>query len=488
VELVGFAVVGRLPRVGGDHVVAVEERVVRGRLAGEHLLDHRLEAALLLSLECFVAFEELGQHLAGHELVALHDVLVAVAPGGRRQDEHVDAAVLVAPEVLTHLVGRPERAAQPGRPGLHHLGPQPILVRGRERDRLGVEARFGPPGPEVGPDIGVARLVPTEHVVVAERVAEEVRALRASPHGLLRVGMAHEAGDTREVRIHCVADRDAFVGERRVVVVDPGLRLFGVEERERQRADAVLRGEVDGVAPCARNPHRWVRLLQRLRNDVARRHRHVLPRESGERRLAHAPQRDPQALLPRAALLLGVDPERVELGGRRPLAGAELDPSARDDVERGDALGLARRMVDRRRRVHDPVPEPQVLRPLRQRGEEDLRRRRVAVLLEEVVLHQPERVDADRVEELGLLERRLEHPSLVATDPGLGHLVLVEHPELHRAKLRAPNWVTWHSPVTPSSSRSGSTRARGAASTPTCRSHPTTVRPTRGAAAMPARR
>ena len=71
--------------------------------------------------------------------------------------------------------------------------------------------------------------------------------------------------------------------ERRVVVVDPVLRLLGVEEREPERADAVLRREVDRLAPAARHPHRRVRPLERLRHDVARRHRHVLAHVPGER-------------------------------------------------------------------------------------------------------------------------------------------------------------------------------------------------------------
>ena len=64
--------------------------------------------------------------------------------------------------------------------------------------------------------------------------------------------------------------------ERRVVVVDPVLRLFGIDERERERADPLLRREVDRVAAAARDPQRRVRLLARLRDDVARRHRDVL--------------------------------------------------------------------------------------------------------------------------------------------------------------------------------------------------------------------
>ena len=77
-------------------------------------------------------------------------------------------------------------------------------------------------------------------------------------------------------------------------------------------------------------------------------------------------------------------------------------------VERGDPLGDPRRVVERRRRLHDAVAEADALRALRDRGEEHLGRARVAVLLEEVVLDLPHVVDAEPVGELALLERVLD--------------------------------------------------------------------------------
>ena len=230
----------------------------------------------------------------------------------------------------------------------------------------------------------------------------------------------------RDVRVHRVADRHAFVGERRVVVVDPVLRLFGIDERERERADRLLRGEVDRVAPAARDPQRRVRLLPRLRHDVAGRHRDELARVAGERRLGHAAHRDAQTLFPHRALALGIDHEPAELGLRRRLAGAEVGAAAAHEVEHRDALGDARRMVERRRRLHDAVPEPDVLRALRRGREEHLGRARVRVLLEEVVLDLPRVVDAERVGVLDLVERVLDQPVLGVVGPGPRELVLVE--------------------------------------------------------------
>ena len=110
-------------------------------------------------------------------------------------------------------------------------------------------------------------------------------------------------------------------------------------------------------------------------------------------------------------------PKAAELGLRRRLAGAEVDAAARDEVERRDALGHPRRMVERRRHLHDAVAEPDARGPLRDRRQEDLGRARVAVLLEEVVLDLPDVVDPEPVGERALLERLLEHAVLGVGDP-----------------------------------------------------------------------
>ena len=156
-----------------------------------------------------------------------------------------------------------------------------------------------------------------------------------------------------------------------------------------------------------------------------------LPGVARERRLGEAAQRDPQALLPHRALLGRIDEEAAELGFGRRLAASRSRPAARDEIERGDALGDARRMVESRRRLHDAVPEPHVLGALRDRGEEHLGRARMAVLLEEVVLDLPDRVDAERVRERALLERVLEERVLRVLVPGPRELVLVEESEAH---------------------------------------------------------
>ena len=67
--------------------------------------------------------------------------------------------------------------------------------------------------------------------------------------------------------------------------------------------------------------------------------------DAGEGRLGHAPDRDLEAFEPRLALRHRVDLEPGQLGLRRRLAGAELDPTARHEVEHGHTLGRAGRVV-----------------------------------------------------------------------------------------------------------------------------------------------
>src|SRR5207244_269417 len=88
------------------------------------------------------------------------------------------------------------------------------------------------------------------------------------------------------------------------------------DEREGQRADAALPGQEDRLAPAAGDPHRRVRLLLRLGDDVALRHGEEPAVLAGERLLDHQAHDDVARLLPlrslRPALRVRSDP-RVQL-------------------------------------------------------------------------------------------------------------------------------------------------------------------------------
>src|SRR4051812_44252915 len=174
-----------------------------------------------------------------------------------------------------------------------------------------------------------------------------------------------------------------------------------------------------------------------------------MPLEAPEPPPPEPPRERVEALLPLRALLLALDAEAAELCLRRRLAGAELEPPAGDQVERGGALGDPRRVVERGRKLHDAVTETDALRPLRRRRQEHLRRARVRVLLEEVMLDLPDVIEAHPVGQLDLLEGVAQQLLVRAVLPRPRHLVLVEDPEAHpprgryrstapRAPLRAP--------------------------------------------------
>lgn len=94
------------------------------------------------------------------------------------------------------------------------------------------------------------------------------------------------------------------------------------------------------VSPARAGDPQWrVGLLQRLGNDVSRRHRDVLALVAGERLLGQAAQRDLETLTPHGALVVRIDAEALDLHRRGGLAGAELDTAARHEVEGGDPLG-----------------------------------------------------------------------------------------------------------------------------------------------------
>ncbi len=170
-----------------------------------------------------------------------------------------------------------------------------------------------------------------------------------------------------------------------------------------------------------------MRLLQRLRHDVAQREVEplavVLPALLGEHR-----QDALHSVFPHRALVTEPAIERMQLGDRARFTDPHLDAALAHEVERRDALGDPRRVV--RRELDDAVTEADVLRALTGRRQEDLGRRGVGVLLEEVVLDLPRVVEPELVGELDLVERVLHELELGLLLPRSWELQLVEDAEL----------------------------------------------------------
>src|SRR5262245_5746922 len=76
--------------------------------------------------------------------------------------------------------------------------------------------------------------------------------------------------------------------------------------------------------------------------------------------------KDAQSFLPLRASIVGIHLESRELRFRDRASAAELDPSVRQQIQSGDALGHSEGMVDAKRQQHDSVSQPDVLRPCSQ--------------------------------------------------------------------------------------------------------------------------
>src|ERR1044072_3700880 len=94
-------------------------------------------------------------------------------------------------------------------------------------DRNGVSRLF-----EIGPDVGTARFVLAEDIVMAERITEEPEAIEAATSGLFAVAMDRETGHHRDIRIHGMADRHTLLFKGSVVIIEPlpGFRWIGKKE------------------------------------------------------------------------------------------------------------------------------------------------------------------------------------------------------------------------------------------------------------------
>src|SRR5438094_7727501 len=242
--------------VHGD--LAVGERW-HGRLAGHGRLDIRRQLLTLGPLPVGLALSELGHDLGREQLEALTNMIVAILAALLDEDRLVDASILEGAERPAQLVRRADAVGA----SAEHLGAD-LIAHGLERR----------------PDVRAPGFVLAEDVVVSESELEETEAIGAPAPGFLCIAMAREACDHGDVRVHRVADGHTLALEGLVVVVDPGLGFGGIDKRESQRADAELRGQVDGLAIGAGHPDRWVGLLHRLGYHIARGHREELALEA----------------------------------------------------------------------------------------------------------------------------------------------------------------------------------------------------------------
>jgi hypothetical protein len=100
-------------------------------------------------------------------------------------------------------------------------------------------------------------------------------------------------------------------------------------------------------------------------------------------------------------------------------------------IEGRYALGHPERVVDCRHCVNDPVSQANSSRALARGGEQDLRRRTVRILLQEMVLNRPCGPKTQLVRQLDLIEGLLDDPVLGVHIHRLGREELIHDGELH---------------------------------------------------------
>ena len=148
------------------------------------------------------------------------------------------------------------------------------------------------------------------------------------------------------------------------VSLDVGFERTWRAGTERQHADSLRRRDLVRRWLERGHPDRWMRVLVRLGEYLARRHLPVLT-------LVLEPVGLPdlrdhcERLLPHLPAVPGVDAHAGQLV-RRGASGAEVHPALGQVVEHRDSLGDAVRMMIRQ--YHNAETEPDLLRPLTERG------------------------------------------------------------------------------------------------------------------------
>src|SRR5471030_1040708 len=176
-----------------------------------------------------------------------------------------------------------------------------------------------------------------------------------------------------------------------------------------------------------------MRLLNRLRQHVAQRELEVwtvvFPAAIVEHR-----QHTAHAVLPDRLLILHLPIERPKFGDARTFAHAELDPAVADQIEEGNLLGDARRVVGGQ--LDDAMTQADMFRALAGGGEKHLGLWGVGILLQKVMLDLPGVMVAQSVGQFDLRKGVLIKRLLGVRFPGAWTLQLVKDTEFHGSPFR----------------------------------------------------
>src|SRR5581483_10513276 len=164
---------------------------------------------------------------------------------------------------------------------------------------------------------------------------------------------------------------------------------------------------------------------------VTRRNLDELAVIAGERVFDQHADRDAHAFELHVFLFGLRDVEAAEFRFRGARAGAELDAAVAQQIERGDAFGDARGMIDGGRSLDDAVSDADAFGALAYCGEKHFGGRGVRVFFEKVVLGGPDVVVAALIGEDSLFEGVSEERVFGIGGPGTGELVFVEAAKFH---------------------------------------------------------
>src|SRR5258707_7066514 len=173
-----------------------------------------------------------------------------------------------------------------------------------------------------------------------------------------------------------------------------------------------------------------MRALDRARHHVARRQVEVLALVAREMLVLEHAEDGFHRLPADIASNSGIEAQSLYHIGRGAAPGAELAAAVAEHVERGDALGDVEGIVAGHE--HDGISQADPARALAERGQDHVRRRAVADLGIEMLLGDPEMVEAHLLGGDRLVEGMPERVALRGLDPRSRYLEMRHQSEFHR--------------------------------------------------------
>ncbi len=210
------------------------------------------------------------------------------------------------------------------------------------------------------------------------------------------------------------------------------MRGVGADELKAERPKTVAAGALDGRNLRTRHPQRRMRLLNGLGHHVAQGNIEILAVMLAAALPEHRKDRA-NRFLEHFLLGLHVAAERRQLGDRGALPHPEFAAPLAEEIEYRDALGDTGGMIGGE--LENAVTEPDAFGALAGGGEKGFRRRRMRIILQEMMFHHPGIVVAEPVGGFQLRQRVLVKLEFIAGLPRARQLQLIKDAEFHDVSL-----------------------------------------------------